>query len=257
MNELEQTLTSLEVAEMVEKTHANLLKDIRRYCKQLGEVKIDFTDFFTESSYQTEQGKELPCYKITKKGCEFIAHKLTGTKGTAFTARYINKFHDMEQSIKQLQPPKPQYPGFPSKHPWLIEMEDNFKFLCNAYEFDRKTLYHKILEDINKTYTVDDYKVIYKYQNGHAAEYVMEVVAFFPELREEAEKTILFHIEKKKNIKQEICTILKENNVSQAEIARRLGYSATIFYDKMKMFSFKVAESKKIARLLGCEQMAM
>ena len=136
-------------------------------------------------------------------------------------------------------------------------MEDNFKFLCNAYEFDRRKLYHKILEDINKTYTVDDYKVIYKYQNGHAAEYVMEVVAFFPELREEAEKTILFHIEKKKNIKQEICTILKENNVSQAEIARRLGYSATIFYDKMKMFSFKVAESKKIARLLGCEQMAM
>lgn len=45
----EQTLTSMEVAEMVEKTHANMLKDIRRYCKQLGEVKIDFSDFFTES----------------------------------------------------------------------------------------------------------------------------------------------------------------------------------------------------------------
>lgn len=92
-------IDSREVAEMVEKTHANLLKDIRRYCKQLGEVKIDFSDFFTESTYRTEQGRENPCYNITKKGCEFIAHKLTGTKGTAFTARYINRFHEMESSL--------------------------------------------------------------------------------------------------------------------------------------------------------------
>lgn len=34
-----------------------------------------------------------------KKGCEFIAHKLTGIKGTEFTARYINRFHDMEETI--------------------------------------------------------------------------------------------------------------------------------------------------------------
>ena len=36
----------------------------------------------------------------TKKGCEFVAHKLTGTKGTEFTARYINRFHDMEEALK-------------------------------------------------------------------------------------------------------------------------------------------------------------
>nr|DAZ38760.1 MAG TPA: regulatory protein [Caudoviricetes sp.] len=33
MNQIEQTITSVEVSEMVEKTHANLLKDIRRYYK--------------------------------------------------------------------------------------------------------------------------------------------------------------------------------------------------------------------------------
>ena len=84
MKNLEQTLDSREVAEMIGKTHANLLKDIRRYCTQLGEVKIDLSDFFKESAYRTEQGKELPCYNVTKKGCEFIANKLTGTKGTEF-----------------------------------------------------------------------------------------------------------------------------------------------------------------------------
>ena len=95
----EQTLDSREVAEMVGKTHKELLRDIRRYCEQLGESKIALTDFFSESTYVTEQNKTMPCYLVTKKGCEFIAHKLTGQKGTEFTAKYINRFHAMEEQI--------------------------------------------------------------------------------------------------------------------------------------------------------------
>jgi Rha family phage regulatory protein len=97
----EKTISSLEVAEMVGKEHKELLRDIRRYCEQLGESKIALTDFFTESTYRTNQNKELPCYMVTKKGCEFIAHKLTGVKGTKFTALYINRFHEMEDYIKK------------------------------------------------------------------------------------------------------------------------------------------------------------
>lgn len=101
-------IDSREVAEMVGKTHTNLLRDIKRYCNQMekaneesqvGEIKIDFTEFFKESSYKDSQNKTNLCYNITKKGCEFIAHKLTGTKGTAFTARYINRFHEMESQL--------------------------------------------------------------------------------------------------------------------------------------------------------------
>lgn len=95
------TLDSREVAVMVEKSHTNLLRDIRGYAvhmENLGELKIDFTDFFIESSYITPQNKNLPCYLITRKGCEFIANKLTGKKGTLFTAAYINRFHEMEQN---------------------------------------------------------------------------------------------------------------------------------------------------------------
>lgn len=40
MMKIEQTLTSMEVAEMVGKQHNELLKDIRRYVEQLGEGKI-------------------------------------------------------------------------------------------------------------------------------------------------------------------------------------------------------------------------
>mgnify|MGYP002282924195 CR=1 FL=1 len=97
MNELvRNTITSMEVAEMVGKNHKELLRDIRKYCEQLGESKIALSDFFTESTYTSEQNRIFPCYLVTKKGCEFIAHKMTGQRGTEFTARYINRFHEME-----------------------------------------------------------------------------------------------------------------------------------------------------------------
>ncbi len=101
MNELQQKLDSREVAEMVGKAHNKLMRDIRDYIDQLGESKIGHTDFFSESTYTTAQNKVLPCYLITKEGCEFIAHKLTGVKGTEFTAKYIKRFHEMKNIIKE------------------------------------------------------------------------------------------------------------------------------------------------------------
>lgn len=106
MKKIERTLDSREVAEMVGKNHADLMRDIRRYCEQLNESNIALVDFFKEADYKDGKGQNRPCYNVTKKGCEFISHKLTGIKGTEFTARYINRFHDMEDTIRE---------GIPSK----------------------------------------------------------------------------------------------------------------------------------------------
>ncbi len=95
------TLTSMEVAQMVEKEYKQILKDIRRYTQQLNEGKISPVEFFTGSTYIDGKGESRPCYLVTKKGCEFIAHKLTGQKGTEFTARYINRFHEMEDGFQE------------------------------------------------------------------------------------------------------------------------------------------------------------
>lgn len=93
------TLDSREVAEMVNKSHAHLLRDIETYRRYLGESNFGSTDFFVPSFYVSEQNKELPNYQITRKGCEFIAHKMTGQKGALFTAKYIERFHEMEQTL--------------------------------------------------------------------------------------------------------------------------------------------------------------
>lgn len=100
VTENNQTLDSREVAEMVGKEHKDLMRDIRRYIEQFNQSNLAPVEFFQESSYQDGKGESRPCYLVTRKGCEFIANKLTGIKGTEFTAKYINRFHDMEETIQ-------------------------------------------------------------------------------------------------------------------------------------------------------------
>lgn len=92
-----ETVTSLEVAEMVNKEHKCLMRDIRRYTKQLNEGNLAPVDFWLETTYLDVKGEKRPCFNVTRKGCEFIANKLTGQKGTEFTARYVNRFHELEE----------------------------------------------------------------------------------------------------------------------------------------------------------------
>lgn len=102
--------------------------------------------------------------------------------------------------VKQEIPERKTYPLLVEDR-WIAEMEPNFEYLCKQYKLTRKGLYHKILLDIGKSYNVDDYKILYKYEKGYEARFVMEVVSYFAELREEAEKTILEHVARKKNKK--------------------------------------------------------
>lgn len=94
-------LDSREVAKMLGKNHADLLRDIARNVDYLIESKIAFNDFFQETHYKDKINRTNKKYDITKKGCEFLAHKLTGKKGAIFTATYINEFHKMEQALKE------------------------------------------------------------------------------------------------------------------------------------------------------------
>jgi len=96
----EQTLNSLEIAEMVGKDHNNVMKDIRRIIEQLGEVTF-YQSYFIESTYINSQNKQQPCFKLTKKGCELYSTRMTGSKGTQFAVAYIERFNQMEQKLTQ------------------------------------------------------------------------------------------------------------------------------------------------------------
>jgi Rha family phage regulatory protein len=94
-----KAIDSRQVAEMVEKNHADLLRSIKGYVVILTESNFAVSEFFIESTYQDSTGRTLPCYMITRKGCDMVANKMTGEKGVLFTATYVTKFDEMGKQI--------------------------------------------------------------------------------------------------------------------------------------------------------------
>ena len=116
MNDLRKaTLTTLEVAEMMEVPHSDLLKklegrkDRKGYIQILNEGQMSVVDYFLKSTYLDAKGEERPCYEVTRMGCDFLANKSTGEKGVLFTARYVKRFNEMENQKSQI--PLTEHPG--------------------------------------------------------------------------------------------------------------------------------------------------
>ena len=102
-----QSIISTEVAEMLDTAHKSLIRKIEGINKDFTEHKIVPSEYWLESHYFDKSGKANRCYNITKKGCEFLAHKTTGTKGNIFTARYMERFEQMEKALKvRAEPPR-------------------------------------------------------------------------------------------------------------------------------------------------------
>ncbi len=110
------------VAKWAGKTHKNLVRDIKEYIKGLEKsqqqlslgLKSDPLNkaqsinvfnpkyYFIESHYTHPINKrKLPCYLVTQRGCEMIANKMTGVKGIAFTALYIDEYHRLKSEDTQ------------------------------------------------------------------------------------------------------------------------------------------------------------
>lgn len=193
MKQLEKTLTSMEVAEMVGKEHRKLMRDVRRYISQINETnlglvdesKIALADFFRENTYKDSKGELRPCYDITKKGCEFIAHKLTGVKGTAFTAQYINRFHDMEDAIKEHQ----HMIGaveIPKISESRMKLQDKIERIAGRQETTARKVTGEIMYKLGRKNNLEVAKRLYYKQYGFMPPYALDLVEFSPELTDKA-----------------------------------------------------------------------
>lgn len=104
MNQLQQTINSLEIAGMVGRRHDQVLRDINKIMEHLNDHKNVVVNYFIESTYIDSKGEERPCFDCTKKGCELYSTRMTGAKGTQFAVAYIERFNQMEEHIKSTQP---------------------------------------------------------------------------------------------------------------------------------------------------------
>lgn len=120
-------INSRLVAKWVDKAHKDLLRDIRGYISNLMAIQAKLSKesksapfekdyninvfdpeyYFVASTYTHPITKqELPCYLVTQRGCEMIANKTAGVKGTRFTALYINEFHRLRNEAEAIEAPQ-------------------------------------------------------------------------------------------------------------------------------------------------------
>ena len=90
------TVSSVYVAEVFEKTHADLLKSIRALPND------DFkSSNFKEDFYLNKQNKRQPCYALTRDGFSLLVMGFTGEKAYQWKIEFIKAFNTMEAELKR------------------------------------------------------------------------------------------------------------------------------------------------------------
>lgn len=93
------TTTSLKVAEIYEKDHADVLKKIRKFLELIPELGLGN---FSDSSYINEQNKEQPMFNMDRQGFSMLVNKFTGDKATIFTYKYTKAFERLVELVEML-----------------------------------------------------------------------------------------------------------------------------------------------------------
>ncbi len=167
-----QVIDSREVAEMVNKRHDHLMRDIKNYCKIICEStapnlgvsngpNFGVVDFFIESTYQDNKGETRPCYLLTKKGCDMVANKMTGEKGVLFTAAYVTAFEHMREALQ------PKLPGtyLDALKALVASEEEKQKLLDENTEMKPHAILGRAITTANTSILVGDLAKILR-QNG-------------------------------------------------------------------------------------------
>ena len=103
METLENKISSREVAEMMGKEHKHILEKIDKLNRDLTSLNFGSLKYWIEGTYIDSKGETRREYQVTELGCELIAHKTIGKDGTAFTVKYMDRFHKMKDYITKEQ----------------------------------------------------------------------------------------------------------------------------------------------------------
>ena len=98
--ERKETMTSVEIAEVTGKQHKDVLKSIRNMESAWEKVS---GRKFALASYTDAQGKERPCYNLTKRECLFVATKFNDEARARLVIRWEQLETERKPQLSQLE----------------------------------------------------------------------------------------------------------------------------------------------------------
>ena len=145
-------VSSRKVAEVFEKQHKNILRDIDKLLKDLGELKSELS-YFIRSFYKTSQNKKEPEYLITKDGFTLLAMGFTGNKALKFKIDYINRFNGMERFIFNRNIARLEYPELTSMIK-LMHSQPKFYHFSNEADLINKIVTGMSSKQLHEKYEI-------------------------------------------------------------------------------------------------------
>ncbi|OPB31429.1 Rha family transcriptional regulator [Bartonella sp. AR 15-3] len=85
------TMSSREIAELCDKRHDNIVRDIRQICTDL---KIEVSKF--QGNYKDSTGRKLVCYNLPKRECLILVSGYS----TILRAKIIDRWIELERQIQ-------------------------------------------------------------------------------------------------------------------------------------------------------------
>jgi Rha family phage regulatory protein len=127
---------SLKVAEIFDKNHKNVIRDIREL-----DCSEEFRELnFEPTEYMSVQGHKKPCYNMTRDGFVFLVMGYRGKKAASFKEAYIKRFNEMEQFIKYLLEARTEFPLLTDNIQLLHEKPMHYHFSNEADLLNRIVL---------------------------------------------------------------------------------------------------------------------
>ena len=145
-NEEKIVTNSRVVAEIFEKEHKNILRDIELLQKDVPNFEL----MFIKSSYEDSYKRKQPQYMLNRDGYSLLVMGFTGAKALKFKLEFINAFNSMEKELKRI---------YEERQQWVIEREKG-KLVRHILT---DTIKMKVAESPNKKFMYPNYtKLIYK-----------------------------------------------------------------------------------------------
>ena len=108
--------------------------------------KVNEQDLSNGKNFHIENIPPKGITVFTESGYLMIVKSFKDDLSWEVQRRLVNSyFQKQEQSTQGIEQVAEATITLRRKLSWMADMEENFKFLCEAYNFNRKTLYHHIL----------------------------------------------------------------------------------------------------------------
>ncbi len=104
MHDQQAVTTSLKLAEIFEKRHDHIIRDISSLSKDVP----NFGEMFVQSYEPDSYGRKRRMFYMNRDGFTLLAMGFTGSKAMEFKLKYIEAFNKMEQIVKQELPQTPE-----------------------------------------------------------------------------------------------------------------------------------------------------